>query len=116
MYETTISHINSVALAMWSRALYTDNTDDDHANDNGAAQSHKQSSPLAKSAKKWHGHKNIHENLCYVSHSVWINYYLRFLCYRIIRFFSQWQAFTAYRSASSGPVENFQQDLNEADL
>ena len=26
--------------------------------------------------------------------------------YRIIEFFSQWQAFAAYRSASSGPVEN----------
>ena len=33
-------------------------------------------------------------------------YYLRFLCYRINIIFSQWQAFAAYRSASSGPVEN----------
>ena len=30
----------------------------------------------------------------------------RFSIYRIIEFFSHWQAFTAYRSASSGPVEN----------
>ena len=30
----------------------------------------------------------------------------RFSVYRIIIFFSQRQAFTAYRSASSGPVEN----------
>ena len=33
-------------------------------------------------------------------------YYLRFLCYRINIIFSQWQAFAAYRSASSCPVEN----------
>ena len=30
----------------------------------------------------------------------------RFSIYRIIEFFSQWQAFAAYRSASSGPMEN----------
>ena len=44
--------------------------------------------------------------LYYISHSV-VNLMLsRFSVHRIIIFFSQWQAFAAYRSASSGPVEN----------
>ena len=44
--------------------------------------------------------------MCYISHSV-VDYMLsRFSFYRIIVFFSQRLAFTAYRSASSGPVEN----------
>ena len=33
-------------------------------------------------------------------------YYLKVLYYRIIVIFLQWQAFTTYRSASSGAVEN----------
>ena len=42
----------------------------------------------------------------YISHSV-IDFMLsKFSVYRIIVFFSQRQAFAAYRSASSGPVEN----------
>ena len=44
--------------------------------------------------------------LCYISHSV-VDFMLsRFSFYRIIVFFSQRLAFAAYRSASSGPVEN----------
>ena len=59
---------------------------------------------------------NLHQNdifafnfighVYYISHSV-IEFMLsKFSVYRIIVFFSQRQAFTAYRSASSGPVEN----------
>ena len=45
-------------------------------------------------------------NVYYISHSV-IDFMLsKFSVYRIIVFFSQRQAFAAYRSASSGPVEN----------
>ena len=46
-------------------------------------------------------------NLYYISHSV-VNLMLsRFSVHRIIVFFSQWQAFAAYRSASSGPVGKY---------
>ena len=60
--------------------------------------------------------RNLHLHISevfmyYISHSV-VDFMLsRFSVYRIIIFFSQRQAFAAYRSASSGPVENILQTI-----